>query len=61
MTRYGIAAELEHRPDKPYDEVNPSTVILPNGTLAATTDLALSCVLARAAYQNHLKQQETAN
>lgn len=39
---------LEHRADRPYDEQDPSHLLLPNGTSADFTDRALGNAMARA-------------
>jgi hypothetical protein len=50
-SRIGVAVLLEYRQDRGdvhYDDINPSTLIHPNGTLLSTGDVAVSNALTRA-------------
>lgn len=44
--RFGLVASLEHRPDKG-GQATPSTLCLPNGSIAASTDVDLLNVMSR--------------
>ena len=49
MSRHDEAVACEHRPDKPYDERDPGSVVCPNGTIAASGSRWFQGASARAA------------
>jgi hypothetical protein len=38
-------ADLEHRPDRGYDEQDPSRIFIPNDTVASSSDRDLNAVM----------------
>ena len=47
---------LEHRPDRPYDEQDPSGLLMPNGTLVCSQHPGFLGAAARAVVELHLQE-----
>lgn len=56
MTTYAI----EHRPERSYDEQDPSTLVLPNGSHVASADRAFLASAAREVLAIHDAARTTA-